>query len=84
LRDALVTLRAERSRRAALDVRALLWRMMGATERETLSDVLRRPEANEPAMRDVLRSLERAAFTYDDDLSDALDAAVAALERVAA
>ena len=32
-------------------------------------------------MSDLLRSLERAAFTYDDDLDRAIDGACEALER---
>lgn len=84
LRDALATLRAERSRAGAMRVRAFVRALVGANERETLADVLARPQARDHAMREVLRTLERAAFTYDDDLARALDAAIAALERAAA
>jgi hypothetical protein len=81
LRDALTVLRAEKTRRTAVRVRAVVWRMAGASEGETLADVLDRPEATDPAMRELLRSLERAAFTYDADLANAIDAACATLER---
>ena len=81
LRDALIVLRAERTRGTAVRVRALVWRMTGASEGETLADVLRRPDATSPPMRELLRSLERAAFTYDDDLTAAIDAACNTLDR---
>jgi hypothetical protein len=81
LREALTVLRAEPTRATAVRVRALAWRVHGASDGETLADVLLRPAANEPAVRDVLRSLERAAFTYDADLRAAIDSACAALAR---
>lgn len=81
LRDALTVLRAERSRSAAVRVRAAVWRMVGASDGETLADVLQRPQTQDPSMRDLLRALERAAFTHDGDLQPAIDAACDALER---
>ena len=84
VRDALLALRSEPTRPQAMRVRALMRHLVGANERETLHDVLARPQAQEAAMREVLRTLERAAFTYDGDLANALDAAIAALERLAA
>jgi hypothetical protein len=83
LRDALTVLRAERSRAAAVRVRAAVWHLAGASEGETLADVLCRPAASDPRMAEVLRSLERAAFTYDEDLDAAIVAACTALERLA-
>ncbi len=83
LLDALTVLRAERTRATAVRVRAVTWRMVGASEGETLADVLQRPEAESPAIRELLRSLERAAFTYDGDLTVAIDAACDMLERYA-
>ena len=80
LADALAVLRADPSRSSAVRVRALVWGLIGAEEGETLADVLRRPSASEPAMRELLRALERAAFTYDADLPAALANARAALE----
>ncbi len=79
--DALAVLRAERTRAAAVRVRAAVWRMVGASDGETLGDVLRRPEASDPTMRELLISLERSAFTYDDDLTAAIGDSCSALER---
>ncbi len=81
LREALTVLRAERTRTTAVRVRELVWRMTGASEGETLADVLQRPEAASPPMRELLRSLERAAFTYDDDLVAAIEAVCDRLDR---
>jgi hypothetical protein len=55
--------------------------MLGAAEGETLGDVLRRRESSDPTLRALLISLERSAFTYDDDLAAAIEDACAALER---
>lgn len=82
LSDALTVLRAERSRSAAVRVRSAVWRMIGASDGETLGDVLQRPDATDARMRSLLRSLERAAFTYDNDLSPAIDDACASLETM--
>lgn len=79
--DALVVLRTERSRSAAVRVRAAVWRMLGASDGETLGDVLRRRETSDTTLRALLISLERSAFTHDDDLARAIDDACAALER---
>ena len=83
IEDALTVLRAERTRVAAVRVRTAVWRMVGASEGETLADVLRRPQTNDPVQRRLLIALERSAFTYDDDLRAAIDDACAALERYA-
>jgi hypothetical protein len=83
INDALLVLRAERSRSAAVRVRAAVWRIIGAPEGETLGDVLRRPGCNEGPLRELLVSLERSAFTYDEDLAAAIGDAGAALERYA-
>lgn len=81
LADALTVLRAERTRAAALRVRALVWGLIGASEGETLADVLHRPAAADPKTRLLLAALERAAFTHDDDLAPAVDDACDALAR---
>jgi hypothetical protein len=81
LQDALTVLRADRNRPTAVRVRTVVWESIGAAPGETLADVLRRPESNDPNMAAVLRALERAAFTYDDDLERAIDGACEALER---
>ncbi len=64
-------------------VRAAVWRTIGASEGATLADVLRRPGSDEVPLRDVLIALERSAFTYDADLSPAIEDACGALERYA-
>ncbi len=84
LRDGLLTLRAEPTRYSAVQVRSLARALVGASDSETLSDVLRRPAANDVRVRDVLRSLERAAFTYDSDLPAAIEAAIISLEHALA
>ncbi len=81
LHDGLLTLRAERTRATAIAVRSLARRLIGASDRETLADSLRRPGAYDPRMREVLRTLERAAFTYDSDVPGAIDAAITSLEH---
>jgi hypothetical protein len=84
LRDALTTLRVDRTRATAMRVRAVARRLVGASETETLGDVLRRPLAGQSSMRDLLIALERAAFTYEEDLQTAIDGAIARLERLIA
>ena len=74
-------LRAERTRAAAVRVRAGVWRVIGAPEGETLGDVLRRPGCGAGPLHALLVALERSAFTYDEDLAAAIDDAGAALER---
>jgi hypothetical protein len=81
LEDALTVLRAEPTRASAVRVRSAVWRMVGASDGETLGDVLRRPESSDVRMRALLIALERGAFTYDDDLPAAIDDACAALAR---
>ena len=81
LQDALVVLRAERTRASAVAVRGAVWRMIGANDGATLGDVLRRRESVVPETRDLLIALERSAFTYDDDLQAAIQDACFALER---
>jgi len=83
IEDALTVLRAEGTRVAAVRVRTAVWRMVGASEGETLADVLRRPQTNEPVQRRLLIALERSAFTYDDDLRAAINDTCAALESYA-
>jgi hypothetical protein len=84
LQDALTVLRADPTRGAAVRVRSAIWRMVGATDGETLGDVLHRSEASDPRMRSLLIALERGAFTYDDDLAAAIRDACSALERTLA
>ncbi|MBV9333718.1 MAG: hypothetical protein JO146_06900 [Candidatus Eremiobacteraeota bacterium] len=79
--DALAVLQAERSRPAAISVRAAIWRMVGASDGETLADVLRRTDSHDRVTRELLVALERSAFTYEEDLRGAIEDACAALER---
>jgi hypothetical protein len=79
--DALAVLQAERTRAAAIRVRGAIWRMVGASNGETLADVLRRPDSHDPTMRALLIALERSAFTYDSDLHAAIEDACSALAR---
>ena len=81
LADALAVLRAERSRASAVNVRRALWAMVGASEGETLADVLNRSQNSDVRFADVLAALERAAFTYDADLATAIEHACDRLER---
>jgi hypothetical protein len=62
--------------------RHIVLRMVGATDAETLADVLRRPLASDLQLRDLLRALERAGFTHNADLTAATAAAIAQLERM--
>lgn len=83
IEDASIVLRAERTRAAAVAVRGAVWRTVGASEGETLADVLRRPGTGGLPLRDVLIALERSAFTYDEDLQPAIADACDALDRYA-
>ena len=78
---ALAALRAQQSRATAVAVRAAIWRMAGASDGETLSDVLRQTGPYDTTMRDLLTALERSAFTYDGDLRAAIDDTCRALEH---
>ncbi len=84
LREALDALRSNRTRVGAMRARSVVRRMVGATDAETLADVLRRPLATDRDTRDLLRALERAGFTHDADLGVAIAAAIAQLERMTA
>jgi len=68
------------TREGALASRSVLWRSVGASDGETLADVVRRPGAHDPALRAVLRALERAAFTNDLDRPAAIGDALRALD----
>jgi len=84
LRAALAALRADRSRAGAMRARHIVRQMVGATDAETLADVMRRPLVQDRDTRDLLRALERAGFTHNADLSVAIAAALAQLERMTA
>ena len=76
-------LRSQPTRGGAMLVRAEVRRSVGASETETLADVLQRPLARDPATARLLRALERAGFTYDSDVQAAIAAALAQLEEMA-
>jgi hypothetical protein len=82
LREALYALRSNPTRAAAMRARTLVRRMVGATDAETLADVLRRVPVADRARHDLLRALERAGFTHETDLPAAIAAAIAQLERM--
>lgn len=73
-------LASDPTRDGALAARSVLWRSVGAGDGETLADVVRRPGAHDPALRAVLRAIERAAFTDDADRPAAIDDALRALD----
>lgn len=79
--SALQALRAHPTREVAMKARESIRASIGVTPYETLGDALRRPGAQAPYVRAVLRTLERAAFTHDDDLPAAIADAIATLER---
>lgn len=79
---ALADLTSDPTRACARRVRERIWQRMGASQYDTLADVLRRPAAHDAAVRGVLRALERAAFTHDADLQSALHDAIAVLQRI--
>lgn len=80
--EALADVRANPTRAGACHARERVWEHVGASPYDTLADVLRRPAAHDVAVRGVLRALERAAFTHDDDLPAAIDDAIAVLQRI--
>ena len=82
LREALSVLRYDRTRAGAMRARHIVRGMVGASDTETLADVLQRPEAAAPEMQACLRALERACFTYEADLGDAGAAAIGQLEHM--
>jgi hypothetical protein len=82
LREALAILNRDRTRAGAMRARHIIRAMVGASDAETLADVLRRPLATDPEVRNLLRALERAGFTHDADVPAAVAAAIAQLERI--
>lgn len=82
LHDALAALRGDPTRTGAMRARHLVRQMVGASDTETLADVLSRPSASDPEVQNALRALERAGFTHDTDLGPAIAAAAAQLERM--
>jgi len=82
LRDAALVLRAEPTRAVVRSVRIAVRSLVGATAKETLSDVLSRLGEADLDLAPLLRALERAAFTTDDDLQNAIRSCDAAFAEV--
>lgn len=80
LREALALLRSDPSRHGVMRARSVLHRMVGAVHGETLTDVMLRAKRVHPELVAVLPSIERAAFTYDDDFASARAVAESVLE----
>lgn len=78
--QARAVLTVDPTRAGALVARSILWASVGAGDGDTLADVVRRPAAHDPALRAVLRAIERAAFTNDDDRPAAVEDALRALD----
>jgi hypothetical protein len=73
LAPAFEQLRARRDRASVLRLRGVLWHIAGASAGETLSDVLRRPATDDERLRRLLMAVERAAFTEQSRLDEAID-----------
>ncbi len=82
LREAALVLRAEPTRPVVRSVRVDVRSLVGASARETLADVLvRLPDADRD-LAPLLRALERAAFTTDEDLPAAIQTCIRAFAEV--
>jgi hypothetical protein len=79
--EVLALLRSDPTRAGAMRARAVLHRMVGGVDGETLHDVMLRAQQTHPVLLDVLPQIERAAFTYESDVADAVARAISALER---
>ncbi|MGC8485541.1 MAG: hypothetical protein ACP5O6_07930 [Candidatus Baltobacteraceae bacterium] len=82
LRDAMVVLRAEPTRRVVRSVRVDVRSLVGASARETLADLLDRLPDRDRDLVPLLRALERAAFTTDEDLPGAIQTCIRAFAEV--
>jgi len=81
LREQLSALKITRSRSSAMQARKTLWAMAGASEGETLADVLGRLQGRSPELQPLLRLTERAAFIADTYLQGAIDDMIHGLEH---
>jgi hypothetical protein len=79
LAAAFARLRERRDRPAVLALRGALWHAAGANAGETLSDVLRRPAADEH-LRRLLMVVERATFIEEARLDEAIEDVLAERE----
>ncbi len=82
LRDAALVLRAEPTRAVVRSVRIAVRSLVGASASETLADVLARLHGDDRDLSPLLRALERAAFTTEDDLQSAIRTCDAAFAEV--
>ena len=82
--DALAELRIRRDRPSVLCVREALWHIAGASDGETLDDVLQHQEVRSDGLSRILISIEHAAFIDDAHLQRAIDNALSVSERVLA
>ncbi len=82
LRDAALVLRAEQTRSVVRSVRVAVRALVGASAHETLADVLARLPDFDLDLVPLLRALERAAFTTDEDLPSAIQSCIRAFAEV--
>ena len=78
LGEALANLRARRDRSSVLHVREALRSIAGASQSETLGDLLQHAQAHDEGLRPILVAIERAAFVHDTRLQQAIDDALSA------
>lgn len=79
--EALADMRMRRDRPSVLRVREALWSRAGANQGETLDDVLRREPSRSNGLGRILIAIERATFTRDTQLQQAIEAALSEAER---
>jgi hypothetical protein len=70
---ALDRLRMCRDRNSVVRLRAALWRIAGARDGQTLSEVLQTPQGADEQLRRLLVAVERAAFVEERQLDAAID-----------
>ncbi len=81
--EALALLERDPGRMGAFRAREVVRRMVDARDGETLADVMDRARHRDPELLEVLPALERATFTHDGDLPDAVAHALGALREAA-
>jgi hypothetical protein len=81
LGEALANLRARRDRSSVLHVREALRSIAGASQSETLGDLLQHDPAHDEGLRRILIAIEQAAFVRDTRLQQAIDDALSAEEQ---
>ncbi len=81
LGEALANLRVRRDRSSVLHVREALRSIAGASQSETLGDLLQHAPVRDEDLRRMLIAIEHAAFVHDTRLQQAIDGALAADEH---